>query len=71
MVVTKFPFIIAIDGKALFQHTENYHAQEMSSLTREIRDGKGEKTTKEMTRERRRGSRIFIRRGCTTKEWRS
>ena len=50
MVMTTFAFIIAIDGKTLFPHTENYHAQETSSLTREIRDDKGGKTTREGSR---------------------
>ena len=50
MVITRFAFIIAIDDKTLLRHIENYHAQETSSLTREVADDKGEKTTKKTTR---------------------
>ena len=46
---------IAVDDKTLFWRVENYHTQETSSLTREVRDNKGEKTTKEMTRESKQG----------------
>ena len=40
MIITRFAFITAIDDKTLFPHTENYHAQETSYFTREIRDDK-------------------------------
>ena len=40
MVMTRFAFIIAIRDKTLFWCIENYHAQETSSLTREVRDDK-------------------------------
>ena len=33
VLMTMFTFIIAIDDKALFQRTANYHVQETSSLT--------------------------------------
>ena len=46
---------IAVDDKLLFRHTENCHTEETSSLTREVRDDKEEKASKEMTRE---GSRV-------------
>ena len=41
---------IAVDDKTLFRRIENYHTQETSFLTKEVRDNEGEKTTKETTR---------------------
>ena len=46
---------IAVNDKSLFRRIENNHTQETSSLTREVRDDKGEKTTEETTRGRKQG----------------
>ena len=42
---------IAVNEKTLFWRIKNYHTQETSSLTREVRDDKGGKTTNKTTRE--------------------
>ena len=55
---------IAVVYKTLFRRIENYHTLETSSLTKKVRDDEGETTTKETTR-------IFLKRWCTTKEWRN
>ena len=50
---------IAVDDKTLFRRIENYQTQETLSLTRDVRDDKRGKTTKETTRRKgSRGSRI-------------
>ena len=55
MVLTRFAFIIAIDDKTLFRRIENHLTQETSSLTKEVRDDRGERTTKKTTRAGGRG----------------
>ena len=67
MVLTRFAFIIAIDDKTLFRRIESHQTQETSSLTREVRDDNGERTTKKTTRAGGRGqggSRISLMRGA-------
>ena len=54
----RFAFIIAIDDKTLFRRIENHHTQEISSLVREVRDDKEEKTAN-TTKEERRGIQDF------------
>ena len=50
---------IPVDDKTLFRRIENYQTQETLSLTRDVRDDKRGKTTKETTRRKgSRGSRI-------------
>ena len=75
MVLTRFAFIIAIDDKTLFRRIENHQTQETSSLTKEVRDDRGERTTKKTTRAGGRGKgggiEDFSYEGCTTKEYRN
>ena len=69
MVLTRFAFIIEIDEKTLFRHIENHQTQETASLTREVRDCKGERTTKKTTGLEAVGEGIqdFSCEGCTGK----